>query len=384
MEEGTRDRCSALLGFGLMRLPRTGEGDNLRVDVAEVQEMVDAFISAGFTYFDTAWGYLGGKSELAAKETLVDRYPRESFQLATKLPAWEAKSAKEARAMFDTSLERTGAGYFDCYLLHNLGEERTRAFDDFGLWGFVRDLRERGLVKRMGFSIHDKAEALDALLDAHPDVDFVQLQINYADWESPKVESRKCYEVARAHDVPIIVMEPVKGGSLVKLSDVACEPLRKLDPSAPVASWALRFAASLPGVERVLSGMSTIDQVRENIEVMRDFKPLSDDELSAIERTRAVLAAEQAVPCTDCRYCTAGCPQGVAIPVILDSLNILKLYGDEQRARENIAWNAGEGRAEKCIACGACEAVCPQHIKIAAHMQQAAELFDCPESAGRA
>lgn len=365
-----------MLGFGLMRLPENEIDGEKVIDIEQVKDMVDAFMRAGFTYFDTAFGYHGGRSEVAAKEALVDRYPRESFQLATKLPAWMAKDADDAKRMFDISLERTGAGYFDYYLLHNLGEDRTKLFDDFGLWDFAYDLRERGLVRKLGFSIHDKADALEAVLAAHPDVDFVQLQINYADWESPKIESRKCYEVARAREVPVIVMEPIKGGSLVRLSDEARTPLAAADPAQSAASWALRFAASLPGVERVLSGMSTTQQMRENIDVMRDFAPMSSTDLEVIEQVRAVLDREQRIPCTDCGYCLKGCPSGVRIPVILESLNIYALYDDLYRANENYEWNASTGPASACIGCGACEDVCPQHIEIVGHLEKAKELFD--------
>lgn len=365
-----------MLGFGLMRLPENEIDGEKAIDIEQVKDMVDAFMRAGFTYFDTAFGYHGGRSEVVAKEALVDRYPRESFQLATKLPAWMAKDADEAKRMFDVSLERTGAGYFDYYLLHNLGEDRTKLFDDFGLWDFAYDLRERGLVRKLGFSIHDKADALEAVLAAHPDVDFVQLQINYADWESPKIESRKCYEVARAREVPVIVMEPIKGGSLVRLSDEARTPLAAADPAQSAASWALRFAASLPGVERVLSGMSTAQQMRENIDIMRDFAPMTSADLEVIEQVRAVLEREQRIPCTDCGYCLKGCPSGVRIPVILESLNIYALYDDLYRANENYEWNASTGPASACIGCGACEDVCPQHIEIVGHLEKAKELFD--------
>ena len=204
------------LGFGFMRLPEVEGADGSKeIDLDTLAGMVDTFMNGGFTYFDTARGYHGGRSEAALKAAVVDRYPRESFQVATKLPAWMAKDAADARAMFDTSLEQTGAGYFDFFLLHNLGEERTRLFDDWGLWDYLAEKKREGLVRNLGFSIHDKADALEAVLDAHPEVDIVQLQVNYADWESETVESRKCYEAARARNLPVVVMEPVKGGSLV-------------------------------------------------------------------------------------------------------------------------------------------------------------------------
>lgn len=364
------------LGFGFMRLPQAGDGDERVIDIEQVKLMVDAFMDAGFTYFDTARGYHGGKSEAALKQALVDRYPRESFQLATKLPAWMAKDADEARSMFSTSLEQTGAGYFDFYLLHNLGEGRSALFEEYGLWDFAKEQKEAGLIKHLGFSFHDKADELERVLDAHPDVDFVQLQINYADWDSESIESRKCYEAARNRDLPVVVMEPIKGGSLIKLPENVAAILREADHRASLASWALRFAASLPGIITVLSGMSTLEQVKQNVAIMKDFEPLNDDERAAVDRARETLAHLPLIPCTDCRYCVKGCPEGVRIPVALASLNILTAYGDDYRAQENYDWNAEGGEASKCIECGACEAVCPQHIAIIDELKKAAAAFE--------
>ena len=365
------------LGFGFMRLPEVEGADGSKeIDLDTLAGMVDTFMNGGFTYFDTARGYHGGRSEAALKAAVVDRYPRESCQVATKLPAWMAKDAADARAMFDTSLEQTGAGYFDFFLLHNLGEERTRLFDDWGLWDYLAEKKREGLVRNLGFSIHDKADALEAVLDAHPEVDFVQLQVNYADWESETVESRKCYEAARARNLPVVVMEPVKGGSLVKLPDDAAAVLRNAAPDEPLAAWALRFAASLPGVLTVLSGMSTPAQVEENVRTMRAFRPVGPEERAALDHVRAILDGIPTVPCTDCRYCLKSCPQGVRIPAALASLNILALYGDEHRAQENYDWNASAGPASSCVACGACEDVCPQRIGIVRELVRAAGLFE--------
>lgn len=364
------------LGFGFMRLPEAEIDGEKVIDLEALCPMVDAFMEGGFTYFDTARGYHGGRSEAALKAAVVDRYPRESFKVATKLPAWAAKDEKHARAMFDTSLHETGAGYFDFYLLHNLGEDRTRLFDDYGLWEYALDKKRAGLIRNLGFSFHDKAAALDEVLAAHPEVDFVQLQVNYADWESTIVESRKCYEVVRAHDVPVVVMEPVKGGSLVKLPDEAADVLRAVDAHAPLASWALRFAASLPGVLTTLSGMSTLQQVGQNAHTLTMFKPLSETERRAIDHVRAILDGIPTVPCTDCRYCLKSCPQNVRIPVALASLNIMAWYDDRHRAQENYAWNAASGPASRCIACGTCESVCPQHIHIVDELARAASLFE--------
>ena len=265
------------LGFGLMRLPVLEDG---KIDIEQTKKMVDLFMEAGFTYFDTAWAYAG--SEDAIRQALVERYPRESFQLATKNAAWINCSTREdAVAQFETSLEQTGAGYIDFYLLHNLGEHRTKYFDDFDMWTFVRDLKAQGKVRHIGFSAHCRADELEQIIEAHPEAEFVQLQINYADWESPSIESRKCYEVARRHNLPVIVMEPVKGGMLASPPQPVIELLEKAEPGSTPASWALRFAADLDGVITVLSGMSNVEQMEENIKVLstRDDREVSRDTL---------------------------------------------------------------------------------------------------------
>ncbi|MCR5352316.1 MAG: aldo/keto reductase, partial [Bacteroidales bacterium] len=275
------------LGFGLMRLPMV-EG---KIDVEQVKEMVDLFLDAGFRYFDTAYGYNDGDSERAAKAALVDRYPRERFFLATKLPAWTAKSEEDAKQMFYTSLERTGAGYFDFYLLHNIGKGRLEFFDNFGIWDFLAARKAEGLIRHLGFSAHCTPEMLDEVLNAHPDMEFVQLQINYADWDSEGVQARKCYEVARAYGKPVVIMEPVKGGMLASLPDAAAAPLRKAAPERSLASWALRFAASLDGLVTVLSGMSNVEQMKENLALMRDLPAFTEAEKAALEETRTYLAS---------------------------------------------------------------------------------------------
>ncbi len=366
----------APLGFGFMRLPTFKGEDGETFDHDQICAMVDAFLEAGFTYFDTAYGYHDGKSESELKAALVDRHPREAYTVATKLPAWAAKDAQQARAMFDTSLKRTGLEYFDYYLLHNLGGELTQCFEDFGIWEFLAEKRSQGLIKHLGFSIHDNAAALEEVLEKHPDMDFVQLQINYADWESGLIESRKCYEAARAHGLPVVIMEPVKGGSLVKLPDKAAEVFKEMDPEASMASWALRFCASLPGVLAVLSGMSAMDQLEDNVATFRQARPLDPAESKAVERVREILHNAGGVPCTDCRYCLKGCPEGVKIPVILESMNILARFGDMHRAQENYDWNTSGGEASLCIGCGACERVCPQKIGIIDQLEQAAKLFE--------
>ena len=364
------------LGFGLMRLPMK---DNA-IDLEQTKEMVDRFMEAGFCYFDTAYGYNDGESEKAAKAALVDRYPREKFLLATKLPAWAgAKNKEEAEQMFYTSLERTGAGYFDFYLLHNLGEERSRFFDDYGIWDFLQERKKEGLIRHLGFSMHDKAEVLDEILTAHPEMEFVQLQINYADWEDPSIESRKCYEVARKHGKPVIIMEPVKGGTLANPPKEVSEVFAAADPEASPSSWAIRFAASLEGVITVLSGMSNVEQMEDNLSYMKDFKPLTAEEQAVVEKARDVFNSFPKVPCTACAYCMKGCPKNIAIYGTFQAVNIYNMYNDLAGAKGKYEWNTsghGWGKASECIKCGKCEQVCPQHIHIRDELEKAAEVLE--------
>ena len=364
------------LGFGLMRLPMI-ERD---IDENQTKDMVDLFLENGFTYFDTAYGYNGGKSEEMAKTALVDRYPRESFQLATKLPAWAgASNADEAKQMFHTSMGRTGAGYFDFYLLHNMSAIRKKSFDDFGIWDYVLELKEQGLVKHVGFSFHDRAALLDEILTAHPEMEFVQLQINYGDWESGTVQSRLCYEVARKHNKPVVIMEPIKGGLLANPAPSVRAVFEEADPNMSAASWAIRFAASLEGVITVLSGMSTLEQMTDNVSYMKDFSPLNEAEQAVMAKAREALAAIPSVPCTACDYCTADCPEQIAIPTIFEMMNRELIYGDARSARFGYSFETREGhRASNCIECGLCEEVCPQEIKIRDFLKQAAEKYEQP------
>ena len=361
------------LGFGLMRLPRIGND----IDIEQLKKMVDLFLEHGFTYFDTAHGYAG--SEAAIGEALVKRHSRDKYQLATKLPAWMAKTKKEAEQMFWTSLERTGVDYFDFYLLHNFGGHRGQSFDDYDIWDFLAKRKEEGLIRHLGFSMHDKASLLDELLTLHPEVEFVQLQINYADWDDPGVEARKCYETARKHEKPIIIMEPVKGGNLMTLPPTAVSNFSSLDPQVSLASWAIRFAASLDGVITVLSGMSNIAQMNDNISFMVDFKPLNEAELAAIDFARNEIAKLPTIPCTSCEYCLPACEQKVAIPGIFTSMNLRLAYNDFDGSRFSYGWSTkGQGLnpASACIECGNCEAVCPQNIPIIDELKKARECFE--------
>ena len=360
------------LGFGLMRLPKKLLG----TDIEQVKKMVDLFMEAGFTYFDTAFVYTG--SEAAIKKALVDRYPRESYTLATKINAFMmAPNEKAAKKQFYTSLERTGAGYFDYYLLHALMENNYTKYDKFHLWDYVKELKEKGLVKHIDFSYHAGPELLDRLLTEHPEVDFIQLQINYADWENPSVYSRANYEVARKHGVSITVMEPVKGGALANPPAAVEKLFKAYHPDMSCASWAIRFVASLDGIITVLSGMSNIEQMKDNLSYMKDFKPLNEEEQKIIQEAQRILGHSSTIPCTACHYCVEGCPKQIRIPDIFSAMN--KQLGNGQKEEALAAYReaAGEGhRASDCIKCRQCERACPQHLTITDYLEQAAEMLE--------
>ncbi len=359
------------LGFGLMRLPMLGD----KVDIEQFKIMADMFLEAGFTYFDTAYGYINGQSEAAFKEAVILRHPRESFTVATKLPAWAgAKTAEEAKQMFWTSLERTGAGYFDFYLLHNVSETRKKAFDEYGIWDFVREKKAEGLIRHAGFSFHDTADVLDKVLTEHPEMDFVQLQINYADWEDNSVQSRKCWEVARKHGKPVVIMEPVKGGTLANLPAEVQKPFR--DGGLEPVEAALRFAASLDGVITVLSGMSTLEQMEQNIAFLKEPGPLSEKEKAVIDEARRILQSRPMIPCTNCRYCAPGCPMSISIPDIFQARNKDLVYGDRDGALGFYKMVSAGAPASQCVGCGQCEAACPQHIGIIDALKEIAADYD--------
>ena len=361
------------LGFGLMRLPQKEDS----IDVEQTKEMVDLFLKAGFTYFDTAWAYAG--SEDAIRQALVERYPRESFQLATKNAAWiGCKTKEEAMAQFDTSLKQTGAGYFDFYLLHNLGEGRTKYFDDFDMWSWVQEKKKEGLIKHVGFSFHSTPEELEDILNKHPEMEFVQLQINYADWENPAVQSKACYEVARKHGKPVVIMEPVKGGMLANPPESVAEVLKKAEPDSSVASWAIRFAASLEGVITVLSGMSNVEQMKDNLSYMKDFKEMNSAQQAVIAKAQEELNKIPLIPCTTCNYCAKVCPKNIGISGSFTAMNILTLYKDKAFAKHQEEWlveGHGKAQADQCVKCGKCEEACPQHIKIRENLEKVCEAL---------
>ena len=369
------------LGFGLMRMPTLDPNDPTRVDVEQVKKMVDLLMEKGFTYFDTAWMYNGFASECVAKEALVDRYPRDTFNLATKLHNGFFNSFEGRDEIFNEQLRKTGAGYFDYYLLHGIEAGSYPHYEKFDCFNWLLEKKRQGLVKHAGFSYHDNAALLDEILTKHPEMEFVQLQINYLDWESEWIHSKEVYEVACRHHVPVIVMEPVKGGTLASVPAEAEQLLKRHEPDLSVPSWAVRFAASLDNVMVVLSGMSSIEQMQDNLSYMEDFKPLTNDEIALTLRVAGIINSQIAVPCTGCSYCTEGCPMHIAIP------KYFSLYNEDMR--EDMAhkgWTINFtnyeklteqfGRANECIACGQCENVCPQHLPIIEKLRDVSSHFD--------
>lgn len=361
------------LGFGLMRLPMLTSG----IDMKQTIEMVDKFMAAGFTYFDTAYVYIGGKSEVAAREAIVERYPRESFQLATKMPVWMVNKYEDNKPLFDTQLKRTGAGYIDYYLLHALGAGSVDSIDKNGAWRFAWEMKKKGLIKHVGFSFHDTAEHLERILEKYPEMEFVQLQINYTDWDNGSIQSRLCYEVARKHNIPIIVMEPVKGGALAAMKPEVQDIFKKVNPNVSTASWAMRYAASLDGIITVLSGMSDIAQMEDNIKTMSQFTPLNKDERKVIDRVMVELGKIPLIPCTECGYCLDDCPEKINIPEILGAFNNYKKYENLSGSKGTYNWiTNNKPKASDCIACGVCESRCPQHIKIIDALKEVALAFE--------
>ena len=372
-EEYDLDKNVGKLGFGMMRLPRKGDG----IDIEETKKLVDAFMISRFNYFDTAFAYPG--SEEAIKEALVNRYPRKSYYLASKCAIWSGcKEKEDAEKELDISLERTGAGYFDFYLLHALNKDSAKTFEEWGLWEYFLKKKEEGLIKHLGFSFHDSPEVLDDILSKHPEAEFVQLQINWADWEDPKVQSKGSWEVARKHNKDIIVMEPVKGGLLADPHPLVKEVFSSSDPDASPASWAIRFASSLDGVMTVLSGMNTLEMLGDNVKTMWNFKGFDAKQMETIEKAREVFSSLPSIPCTKCDYCAKVCPMDIGISGTFAAMNTLLLYGNESIAKDRykaMVINKGRKNPEKCIKCGKCEEACPQHIEIRSNLEKAKEHF---------
>ena len=369
------------LGFGLMRLPLLDPSVATSVDMEQLKQMVDLFLERGFTYFDTAWMYTGFASENAAKEALVDRHPRDSFTLTTKLHAGFFDSLEDRDKIFNAQLEKTGAGFFDYYLLHDVEANTYPKFEKYDCFTWLQEKKRAGLVHHMGFSFHDTPELLDEVLTAHPEMEFVQLQLNYLDWESPWIQSRRNYEVCVKHGKPVIVMEPVKGGSLAKVPVEAEALFRAAEPKLSIPSWGIRFAASQPNVMMVLSGMSTLQQMEDNTGFIEDFQPLDEEKLALCHRAAEIINAQIAMPCTGCSYCTEGCPMHIAIPKYFSLYNEIKREDMEQKGwtvsfTQYDVLTQDFGRAGDCIACGQCERICPQHLPIIEHLKQVSECFD--------
>ncbi len=359
------------LGFGLMRLPKKKDNS---IDIEETGKMVDLFLSRGFKYFDTAYVYPG--SEEAIRKALVERHPRNSFYLTSKLHAGAAKSEEEAKNEIYVSLERTGAGYLDYYLLHALMDDNYQQYEDYHLWDYVKELKEKGLIRHYGFSFHGTPKLLDEILSKHPDVEFVQLQLNYADWEDVNVQSRLNYEIARKHHKPIIVMEPVKGGILANPPKEVQELFRAEEPDRSIPSWAIRWIASKPGVMVVLSGMSNYQQMEDNSSYMEHFEGMSEKEEKIVEKATTLLFKD-AIPCTACHYCTEGCPMNIPIPEIFSCYNMVKMGVDPEDAKFYYERRIqGKGKAADCLHCGQCEGMCPQHIEIISKLEEISALFD--------
>lgn len=358
-------------GFGCMRLPmKDGE-----VDTEETSRMVDTFLENGFNYFDTAHGYLDGKSELALKDCLTGRYPRDRYLLTNKLTNSFFQKQEDIRPFLESQLEACGVAYFDFYLMHAQNAEVFKYFKECRAYETAFEMKAEGKIRHVGLSFHDRPEVLEQILTEYPQIEIVQIQFNYVDYDNPTVQSRACYEVCRKFGKPVIVMEPVKGGNLVNLPERAAEILRELHGGS-LASYAIRFAAGCPGIRMVLSGMSSLAQMQDNISYMKNFVPLNETELAAVERVQEIFKSMNLIPCTACHYCTEGCPQHIAIPDLFATMNSKKLYKD---------WNAdyyygihtGPGRrASDCLKCGKCEKACPQHLPIRQLLEDVAKEFE--------
>lgn len=370
------------LGFGLMRLPLYDTADTTKVDYETFCRMADRYMAAGFNYFDTATPYHGGGySETAFRECVAKRFPRASYTLTDKLSFFIVKKKEELEGFFAEQLKRCGVDYFDYYLLHAMNKERLILAEQIDAFDFVVRKKAEGKIRHLGFSFHDTADVLEEILTRHPEMEYVQLQLNYVDWNDPEVQAGKCYQVCEKFEKPVIVMEPIKGGLLANVPREAEQLLKEAAPSHSIASWAIRYAASLKNVVMVLSGMSEEWQVEDNLSYMQDFQALSESEKQVIDRVAAVIKSKERIACTACRYCVDGCPKKIAIPDYFNLLNKISKFGESQIASARMAYchqvqNIGNGKASDCIECGQCEEHCPQHLPIIRYLQEAAGILE--------
>ena len=366
------DKIKRNFGFGCMRLPMLGED----VDLEQVKKMVDLFLERGFNYFDTAHGYIDGKSELAIRTCLTSRYPRESYILTNKLSGNFFTCEEDIRPLFEQQLEACGVEYFDFYLMHAQGARNYPHYRECRAYETAFALKAEGKVRHVGISFHDSPEMLDRILSDYPEIEAVQIQFNYLDLDDPAIQSRAVYEMARKHGKPVIIMEPVKGGRLVNLPEEAEAVFSALGGGSP-ASYAIRFAAGFEGVMMVLSGMSDMAQMEDNSAYMADFKPLDERERSAVGEVQRIFKTKNFIPCTACRYCTPGCPMGIAIPEIFATVNAQKLHQNwNSKFYYSVVCDKAGSKASDCVACGQCESVCPQHLEIRALLKEAAREFE--------
>ena len=373
------------LGFGLMRLPTLGERLDSEIDIEQVKKMVDLYMERGFTYFDTAFVYNSGKSEEAFRAAIAERYPRDSFQATTKLPLWKPIDFDQMEKLTQTSLARMGLDYFDLYFIHGVGPDRLETLNRIRAWDYMINVKESGKAKNIGFSYHGDGDSLNRILDEHAkDVDIIQIQVNYLDWDDERVQSRKCYEAAVDHGVGIIIMEPVKGGSLANFTPSVADIFKKANPNVSLASWALRFTLHLEGVITVLSGMSSIEQVEDNTTIADSMGPLTESEMNVIADAMEELKKVPTIPCTDCGYCVDDCPQKINTPEIMGIMNDYLKYQNIASSKRVYNMMTGGGfpggrkseKSSNCIECGSCELRCPQQIKIIGIHKEVAGLFE--------